>query len=52
MISTTRTEGGQTEIDANNVFKPRELRTIFSCCKAKSYTRVNGGYNILRASCV
>ena len=51
MISTTRTEGGETEAEANNVFKPRELQTIFSCCKAKSCTRVNGGYNMLRASC-
>ena len=38
LIRTTRTKGGETEIDANNVFKPRlllsgqrELHTIFSC---------------------
>ena len=43
LICTTRTEGGETEVYANNVFKPslplsgpRELHTIFSCCKAKS----------------
>ena len=50
LIRTTRTEGGKTEVDANNVFKPslplsgpRELHTIFSCCKAKRCTHVNGG---------
>ena len=59
LIRTARAEGGETEVDANNVFKsslplrgPRELHTISSCCKAKSCTRVNGSYNILRASCV
>ena len=47
LIRTTRTEGGETEEDANNVFKPslplsrpRELHTIFSCCKQK-LPRVN-----------
>ena len=50
LIRTTRTEGGETEEDANNVFKPslplsgpRELHTIFSYCKAKSCKRVNDG---------
>ena len=50
LICTTRTEGGEIKVDANNVFKPsfplsgpRELHTIFSCCKAKSCMRVNGG---------
>ena len=50
LIRTTRTEGGETEVDANNVCKPslplsgpRELHTIFSRCKTKSCTRVNGG---------
>ena len=59
LIRTTRTEGGETEVDANNVFKPslplsgpRELHTMFLCYKAKSCTRVNGGQNILRTSCL
>ena len=50
LIRTTRTEGGETKVDANNVFKsslrlsgPRKSHTIFSCCKAKSCTHVNGG---------
>ena len=46
LIRTTLTEGGETEVDAKNVFKlslPLSGPIFFSCCKAKSCTRVNGG---------
>ena len=50
LIRTTLTEGGESEVDTKIVFKPSlplseptKLRMIFSCCKAKSCTRVNGG---------
>ena len=50
LIRTTLTEGGETEVDTKIVFKPslqlsepKKLHMIFSCCKAKSCTRVNGG---------
>ena len=59
LIRTTRTEGGEFEVDANNVFKsslllsrPKKLHMIFLCFKAQSCTHVNGSYNILRVSCV